>query len=450
MIFEDVHWIDPTSLEALSRMIERIRSTPVLLIVTFRTEFAPPWVGQAHVTSLTLNRLGEREVAAIITLLVGNKQLAADVMAEIVERTDGIPLFVEEMTKAVLEAESEGAARRTAAAAPSPALAVPASLHASLMARLDRLGRAKEVAQIGAVIGREFSHSLLVSVARDNEANLETALDRLIQSGLLFRQGTPPHATYLFKHALVQDAAYGTLLREPRRALHARIAEALESQFAEVAENQPELLAHHYSRAGEFKKAFRFWRLVADRAGERLAFVESVNALKFALAEAEQIADPALRASMKLDAQLMLGRALVFQKGPQSTEAELALTEAHRFAKEANAGPQLFQSAWGLYVNAARNRQWDKAKLRGDELLKISEKLGDDDLKFEALHHHWGFAYFTGQTANMLAYAAEGVRGYDSARHHRFAYTYAGHDAGVCAHCIRANGPERCGRDRED
>jgi hypothetical protein len=440
MIFEDAHWIDPTSLEVLSRMIERIRSTPVLLIVTFRTEFAPPWVGQAHVTSLTLNRLGEREVAAIITLLVGNKRLAADVMAEIVERTDGIPLFVEEMTKAVLEAESEGAARRTAAAAPSPALAVPASLHASLMARLDRLGRAKEVAQIGAVIGREFSHSLLASVARDTEADLETALDRLIQAGLLFRQGMPPHATYLFKHALVQDAAYGTLLREPRRALHARIAEALESRFPEVSENQPELLAHHYSRAGDFKKAFHFWLLLADRAGERLAFTESVRALNSALGETEQIADPALRASMKLDAQLKLGRSLVFQKGPQSTEAELALTEAHRLAKEANAGPQLFQSAWGLYVNAARNRQWDKAKLRGGELLAISEALGDDDLKFEALHHHWGFAYFTGQTANMLAYAAEGVRRYDSARHHRFAYTYAGHDAGVCAHCIRAMG----------
>jgi len=220
------------------------------------------------------------------------------------------------MTKAVLEAESEGAARRTVAAAPSPALAVPASLHASLMARLDRLGRAKEVAQIGAVIGREFSHVLLASVARDTEADLEAALDRLIQVGLLFRQGMPPHATYLFKHALVQDAAYGTLLREPRRALHARIAEALESQFADVAENQPELLAHHYSRAGELEKAFHFWLLLADRAGERLAFVESVGALNFALGEAEQIADPALRASLKLEAQLKLGRALVFQKGP--------------------------------------------------------------------------------------------------------------------------------------
>ena len=212
-------------------------------------------MGQSHVTSLTLNRLAEREAAAIIARLVGNKELPADVMVEIVERTDGIPLFVEEMTKAVLEAESEGAARRTVAAVPSPALAVPASLHALLMARLDRLGPAKEVAQIGSAIGREFSHALLALVARKSEAELGSALDRLVQTGLLFRQGVPPQASYLFKHALVQDAAYGTLLREPRRALHARIAEAIESQFAETAESQPEILAHHCTRAGLIEKA---------------------------------------------------------------------------------------------------------------------------------------------------------------------------------------------------
>ena len=225
MIFEDVHWIDPTTLELLNRTIDSIDRIPVLLVVTFRPEFSPPWVGQSHMTSLTLNRLGQREVADIIKRLVGNKQLPEDVKAEIVERTDGIPLFVEEMTKAVLEAESEGAARRAVAAIPAPALAVPASLHASLMARLDRLGPAKEVMQIGAAIGREFSHALLASVARGTVADLEAALDRVIRAGFVFRQGVPPHATYLFNHALVQDTAYGTLLREPRRALHARIAE---------------------------------------------------------------------------------------------------------------------------------------------------------------------------------------------------------------------------------
>ena len=279
MIFEDAHWTDPTSLEAFGRTVDRIKTLPVLLIVTFRPEFNAPWAGRSHVTSLALNRLGEREAAAIIARLVGNKELPADVMAEIVERTDGIPLFVEEMTKAVLEAEGEGDARRTAGAVPSPALAVPASLHASLMARLDRLGPAKEVAQIGAAIGREFSHPLLAAVMRKPEAELGSALDRLIAAGLLFRQGVPPHATYLFKHALVQDAAYGTLLREPRRALHARIAETLESQFAEIAENQPELLARHCTEAGLIEKAAGLWGKAGQRSLERSALVEAVEQL---------------------------------------------------------------------------------------------------------------------------------------------------------------------------
>jgi predicted ATPase len=201
MIFEDVHWIDPTSLEALNWTVDRMKALPVLLVVTFRPEFNAPWVGQPHVTTLTLNRLGERDTAAIIERLIGNKELPADVMTEIVERTDGIPLFVEEMTKAVLEAESEAETRRTVAMVPSSTLAVPATLHASLMARLDRLGQAKEIAQVGAAIGREFSHALLAAVASKPEAELNSALDRLMAAGLLFRQGVPPHATYHFKHA---------------------------------------------------------------------------------------------------------------------------------------------------------------------------------------------------------------------------------------------------------
>jgi class 3 adenylate cyclase/predicted ATPase len=295
MIFEDAHWTDPTSLEAFGRTVDRTKTLPVLLIVTFRPEFNAPWAGRSHVTSVALNRLGEHEAAAIIAHLVGNKELPADVMAEIVERTDGIPLFVEEMTKAVLEAEGEGEARRTVAAVPSPALAVPASLHASLMARLDRLGPAKEVAQIGAAIGREFSHPLLAAVTRRPEAELGSALDRLIDAGLLFRQGVPPHATYLFKHALVQDAAYGTLLREPRRALHARIAETLEGQFAEIAESQPELLARHYTEASLIEKAVSFWRIAGQRSLARSALLEGVEQVKRALDQIATLpATPAL------------------------------------------------------------------------------------------------------------------------------------------------------------
>jgi predicted ATPase len=245
MIFEDAHWTDPTSLEAFSRAVDRLQTLHVLLIVTFRPEFEPPWIGRPQVTALTINRLAKREIEGMIDRVIGNKLIPASVRRDIIERTDGIPLFVEEITKAVLEAEGEGASERAVAAMPSPVLAVPASLHASLMARLDRLGSGKEVAQIGAAIGREFSHTLLAAVACKPEAETASALDRLIGAGLLFRQGAPPHATYVFKHALVQDAAYGTLLREPRRALHDHIAEALEKEFADLAEGHPELLARH-------------------------------------------------------------------------------------------------------------------------------------------------------------------------------------------------------------
>jgi len=255
MIFEDAHWADPTSLEAFGRTVDRIRTLGVLLVVTYRPEFEPPWIGRPHATALILNRLGERQIAAIIDSVTGNKLLSPSVRQDIIERTDGIPLFVEEMTKAVLEADGEEAALRMTAAIPSPSVAVPASLHASLMARLDRLGPAKEVAQIGAAIGREFPHALLAAVVDEPEVKLRSALDRLIAAGLLFRQGAPPHASYLFKHALVQDAAYGTLLREPRRTLHARIAERLESQFPEIVQTQPELFARHCTEAGQIEKS---------------------------------------------------------------------------------------------------------------------------------------------------------------------------------------------------
>ena len=296
MIFEDVHWADPTSLELLAKAVDRIASLRVLLIVTFRPEFDPPWIGRPHVTALTINRLDQRAVSAIIDSVIGNRPLPVNVREDIIERSDGIPLFVEEMTKAVLEAKSDVEARRTAGAVPSPALAVPASLHASLMARLDRLGPAKEMAQVGATIGREFSRALLAAVVRKPEPEVASALDRLMVAGLLFRQGMPPHATYVFKHALVQDAAYGTLLREPRRALHARIAETLESRFTDIAENQPGLLARHCTEAGLIEKAAALWGKAGQRSLARSALLEAVEQLKRALAQmAASRATPALR-----------------------------------------------------------------------------------------------------------------------------------------------------------
>jgi predicted ATPase len=279
MIFEDLQWIDPTSLEVLGRTADRLRTLRVLLTITYRPEFEPPWIGQPHVPALTLNRLGEREIGAMIDCVTGHKPLPVAVKRDIVERTDGIPLFVEEITKAVLEAGGAGA-ERVLATAPWSSVPVPASLHASLMARLDRLGPAKEIAQIGAVIGREFSHALLAAVARKPEAELRTALNRLIGASLLFRQGVPPNASYLFKHALVQDAAYGTLLREPRRRLHAGITNTLEGSFADVAENQPEVMARHCAEAGLIEKAASLWSKAGQRSLARSAWLRLLSSLR--------------------------------------------------------------------------------------------------------------------------------------------------------------------------
>ena len=289
MIFEDVHWVDPTSLEALGRAVDRIRALRVLLIVTYRPEFEPPWIGRPHVAALSVNRLGEREIAVMIDRVIGNKSLPASIRHDIIERTDGIPLFVEEITKSVVEAVGEGGAERAIAAIPSSSVAVPASLHASLMARLDRLGSAKDVAQIGAVIGREFSHALVAAVARKSEAELQSALERLIAAGLLFRQGVPPHATYLFKHALVQDAAYGTLLRSRRQELHRQIVSALQQDFPELVLSQPETLAHHSAESGMLVEAIEYYVLAAKRATAGMNNKEATAHLKRGMTLVEQL-----------------------------------------------------------------------------------------------------------------------------------------------------------------
>jgi class 3 adenylate cyclase/predicted ATPase len=337
MILEDAHWTDPSSLEVFGRLADKMDSLPVLLLMTFRPEFAAPWVGRPHVTALTLNRLAPRDVMALIDRVAGDKPLAATIRQDIVERADGIPLFVEEMTKAVLEAEGEGAATRAIASIPSPALAVPASLYASLIARLDRLGAAKVISQIGAVIGREFSHALLAFVAELPEPELSSRLDQLLQSGLLSRHGTPPHATYQFKHALVLDAAYGTLLREPRRALHARIAEVLEGQFPDGAESQPELLARHCTEAGQVEKAAVLWGKAGQRSLERSALIEAEVQFRRALEKIAAVpSTPRLRRE-RITFQVGLANTLMTTKGYGAPETRASFGQARVLLERAEA-----------------------------------------------------------------------------------------------------------------
>jgi predicted ATPase len=382
MIFEGVHWVDPTSLEGLGKTVDRLKGLGVLLIITYRPDFDPHWIGSPYITALSLSRLGGRETAAIIDGLTRNTPLAERIRRDIAERTDGIPLFIEEMTRAVLEAESESEARKTTSAVPSSTSAVPASLHASLMARLDRLGPAKELAQIGAAIGREFSHPLLVAVVGKAEKEIESALDRLITAGLLFPQGAPPDATYLFKHALVQDAAYGTLLREPRRALHARIAEALESQFAEVTDNAPEVLARHCTEAGQIEKAAGLWGKAGQRSLARSALVEAVEQLTRALAQIAKLraTTPTLRRE-QIHFQVALGNALMLTKGYGAADTKAALENA-RFlierAEELGEPPEdpliLFSILYGFWSVSFQRFDREAACNLAAQFLELADK----------------------------------------------------------------------------
>ena len=439
-IFEDAHWTDPTSLELFGRAVDRIASLRVLLVMTFRPEFEAPWIGRPHVTPLTINRLAQRDIDAMIDRVVGNKLLPASVRQDIIERTDGIPLFVEEMTKAVLEAEGESEARRIAAAAPSPALAVPASLHASLMARLDRLGPAKEVAQVGAAIGREFSHAVLAAVMPKAEAELQSALDRLISAGLLFRQGVPPHASYLFKHALVQDAAYGTLLREPRRALHARIAETL-GQFAEIVERQPELLARHCTEAGLIEKAAGLWGKAGQRSLERSALVEAVEQLTRALDQIATLpATPALRRE-QIKLQVALLTSLGHVKGYAAPGTKAAAERARLLIEQAEAlgePPEdpllLFSVLYGFWIANTVAFNGDICRDLAAQFLALAEKQVAT-VPLMIGHQIMGHSLlFTGDIAQGRAHYNQALAYYDPAAHRPLA-TRFGVDNAVAVLC---------------
>jgi predicted ATPase/class 3 adenylate cyclase len=444
MIFEDAHWSDPTSLEAFGRTIDRIAKLRVLLVMTFRPEYAPPWIGLPDVTALTLNRLAAGEAGTLIDRIAANHALPAGVRRDIIERTDGIPLFVEEMTKAVLEAGSERAAGDVAASVPFAAVAVPASLQASLMARLDRLGAAKRVAQIGAAIGREFSHALLAAVVGEPEAELGNALDRLVAAGLLFRQSVPPHATYLFKHALVQDAAYGTLLREGRRALHARIADILEGRFAEIADRQPELLARHYAEAGLVEKATHFLGKAGQQSLERSALVEAIEQISRALALIAALpATTALRRE-QLGLQVALITPLLHVKGHASPEARAAAEQARLLIEQAQTlgeapdDPLLpFAALYGIWVRFFAAFDGDMARGLAEQFLALAEK--QDAIAPRLIAHRIvGItSLIGGEIATGRAHLDRGISLYDPTADRALAIRF-GVDSRVSILCLRS------------
>jgi class 3 adenylate cyclase/predicted ATPase len=439
MIFEDAHWGDPTSLEAFGRVVNRIRTIRVLLLVTFRPEFDSPWIGQPHVTALTINRLTERDVSAMVDRVAGNKRLPASIRHDIIERTDGIPLFVEEMTKAVLEAESEGAAERVAAVVPSPALAVPASLHASLMARLDRLGPAKEVAQIGATIGREFTHALLAAVVPKPEGELGPALDRLMAAGLLFRRGVPPHATYLFNHALVRDAAYDSLLRNQRQQLHAHIAAAIETQFPEIVVTQPEWLAQHCDQAGWPEKAAQYWRAAGEQGVRRAANVEAIEHFRRAVRSNAERPPGVERARTELAILSQLGPALMSVHGWAAPEVGEILERATNVAQQLEASRDLAAPLTSLWLFRFTRGEFDRAEQISEEIFRIARELNDPEIALQAHHATYPMWWARGLYSQASKHIDDCIALYDEKRHAHHRYHYIGHDPAVCAMSIGAS-----------
>ncbi|MGB6755462.1 MAG: AAA family ATPase [Xanthobacteraceae bacterium] len=435
MVFEDAHWIDPTSRELLDLTVDRVRRLPVLLAITFRPEFQPPWSGRSHVTSLAINRFDERDGAALVQNLVGNAALSADIVAEIVERTDGVPLFVEEMTKAVLE--SAGHRDRIAAVLATTsldALSVPATLYASLMARLDRLGpAAKEVAQIGAVLGREFAYELIEPVAQRDEGELQATLGQLNDAGLLFCRGTAPHSSYLFKHALVQDTAYGTLLRGRRQELHARVAAVLERSFADLVERRPELLAHHLSAAGETERAIDQWLKAGQYATARLAHLEAIRHFDRGLAAIAALPEGPARDGRELVLQLARGLSLFTAEGFGAAEAPQAYTRARDLAEQRGDPRQLFMAVYGLWQTANGAGSIVDCRKFSNRLQHLTADDADDELRLQAHHSAWATCLFSGDPAAARDHCEVGRQLYDPERHRLHRQLYGGHDPGICA-----------------
>ncbi|HEY5790716.1 MAG TPA: hypothetical protein VIX81_08820, partial [Gammaproteobacteria bacterium] len=435
-LFEDAHWMDPTTLETLGLIIERVQRLPVLVIITYRPEFAPPWDRLPHVTTLSLTRLTRRHGSALVARVTGGKPLPGEIVELILEKTDGVPLFVEELTGAVLESGLLTAAGdRYTLRGPLPPLAIPSTLHDSLMARLDRISSVKEVAQTAAVIGREFTLDLLTELSDRPADEVRAALEQLEQAELVFRRGGGTRSDYSFKHALVQDTAYQSLLKSRRQELHARILDLLESRLPDLAASDPGLLAHHAGEAGFATRALDYWAAAGRQAVERSANAEAVNDLQRALELlATQPAGPA-RDRRELELLTLLGPALGVHQGFGSRECESLYLRARELAQGQDPRHR-FTIAWGqwnVYQNLGR---FDEATGLIEELLEIAAQSGDPAHRLQAHHSGWTTELVRERLPEAREHVLQGLALYDFAQHRDHAFLYGGHDPGVCCRMV--------------
>jgi len=433
LIVEDLHWIDPTTLELLTLLLDQAPTVQVFALLTARPAFQVPWTPRAHLTALTLTRLSRRQTEAMAERVTGGKALPREVIEQIVAKTDGVPLFVEELTKMVLESGLlKEADDRFELTGPLPPLAIPSTLQDSLMARLDRLATVKEVAQLGATLGRAFPYELIRAVAPLDDPTLERALARLVEAELLYQRGVPPRATYTFKHALVQDAAYHSLLVSTRQRHHQRIARVMVERFPAEAETRPEFVAHHYTAAGRPGEAIPFWQAAGRRAVERTAHTEAIAHFTKALAALDHLPDSAGRAQQELTLQIALGAPLIAVKGFAAPEVQKAYGRARELCQQVGETPQLFPVLWGLYAFHLVRAELQTTRDIAEKFLSLAQSVQNSALLVEA-HRAVGVTlFYLGELLLAREHLQEGIALYDPHQHRSHAFVYGFDPKVIC------------------
>jgi class 3 adenylate cyclase/predicted ATPase len=425
MLFEDLHWADPTTFEFLDLMIDRVRPIPLLIVLTHRPEFQNRWVALGHVAGLNLSKLTRTQSGAIVSRLMGGKALPEELFEQIIARTDGVPLFVEELTKSVLESgELKEEADRYEYVGSARSLIIPATLRDSLMARLDRYSPVKEIAQIGSAIGREFSYELIAAVAPMSEVQLKKALEKLTGSGLVFQKGEPPHAVYMFKHALIQDVAYDSLLKRKLRVLHAAIAQAIEKLFPDIGKNEPELLAHHYTFAEDFEKAAHGWFTSGKQSLGRTALQEALSQLEKALSLVEKIPESRARDQFELDLRLTLGTAYFAFLGWVAIEVKNVLEPARELARRLGDYEKLLPITYFIWFHHGMRSEYSETVAAAEEIQDIADQTNDSKARVtgsltRACTHLW-----QGEFKQARAIGEDALAVYDYEKHRGLAQIY--------------------------
>jgi predicted ATPase len=437
-IVEDLHWTDPSTLELLNLLIDQTPTASILTVLTCRPTFQPSWSHRSYLTEITVNRLSHAQVEQIVAGMTDGKTFPAAVLQQVITKTDGVPLFVEEITKAILESgQLKALDGHYELVGSLSTFAIPATLQDSLMARLDRLMTGKVIAQLGATIGRQFSYALLQAVAQLNDRTLQDELHRLVEAEIVYQRGVPPQATYTFKHALIQDAAYESLLKSTRQQYHQRIAQVLEARFPETAEGHPELLAHHCTEAGLIEQAVGYWHKAGQRASERSAHVEAIAHLRQGLALLQTLPETPEHTRREVDMHIVRGASLIATQGPAAPEVEQTYLHAQHLCERLEAPPQLFPIVRGLWNYYQVHAEYQTAQALAAQLLTLAQQAQAPAMLLAAYRAVGTTSFSLGAVATAHTYFTQGMAIYDHQQHRAAAFLH-GEDAGVMCDCFAA------------